>query len=621
MVRERETAVAVVGLACRLPGAAEPAAFWRLLREGTSAITEVPAGRWQPMDERARHGGFLDDVDLFDAAFFGISPREAASMDPQQRLVLELGWEALEDAGIAADRLAGRPVGVFVGATWDDYATLHHRGREIGEHTLTGLNRSIIANRLSYFLDLTGPSLTVDTGQSSSLVAVHLGCESLRRAESEVAIVGGVNLNLAPESAAGAAGFGALSPDGRCYTFDARANGYVRGEGGGLVVLKPLSRALADGDRVYCVIPGSAVTADGAGRGERAGLTVPDRDGQERVLRQAHAAAGVSALDVDYVELHGTGTRVGDPVEAAALGAVFGTGRAEPLLVGSAKTNVGHLEAGAGIVGLIKTALAVAHREIPPSLNFADPNPEIPLADLGLRVQTQTTPWPRQAALAGVSSFGMGGTNCHVVVAAAPVPDDGRRAGRRRRSRALVPLGADAGRPAGAGRPPSVCCGLGSGPGRRRVLAADDARGVAGPGGRVRSRVTRGAGGEPATPRRDHRFCRCRLGGIRVLRSGFAAGGHGPGAAPRVPGLRRGVRRGVRGVRRAARSTTSGSTGRSSPSPGCSRSRWRCSASSSGSGCGRSSCWGTRSASWPRHTWPASSRCPTRAGWSPRGAG
>ncbi|MFL6121946.1 SDR family NAD(P)-dependent oxidoreductase [Actinophytocola sp.] len=423
VVRERENAVAVVGLACRLPGAADPAAFWRLLCTGTSAITEVPAHRWRPADERARHGGFLDDVEEFDAAFFGVSPREAASMDPQQRLVLELGWEALEDAGIAPDRLAGRPVGVFVGATWDDYATLHHRRREIGEHTLTGLNRSIIANRLSYFLDLTGPSLTVDSGQSAALVAVHLGCESLRAAESEVVLVGGVNLNLAPESAAAAAGFGALSPDGRCYTFDARANGYVRGEGGGLVVLKPLSRAVADGDRVYCVILGSAVAADGAGGGERAGLTVPDRNGQERVLRLAHAAAGVSALDVDYVELHGTGTRVGDPVEAAALGAVFGAGRTEPLLVGSAKTNVGHLEAGAGVVGLIKTALAVAHREIPPSLNFAAPNPQIPLADLGLRVQTRTTPWPRETVLAGVSSFGMGGTNCHVVVAAAPVPD------------------------------------------------------------------------------------------------------------------------------------------------------------------------------------------------------
>ncbi|MER8114435.1 type I polyketide synthase [Streptomyces sp. NPDC094031] len=423
--------IAVIGLACRLPGAADPAAFWRLLSEGTDAITDVPPDRWdgaavadadpsEPGRTDIRRGGFLDRVGHFDAGFFGLSPKEAAAMDPQQRLVLELAWEALEDAHVRPWTLRSSRTGVFVGAIWDDYATLHHRSglTAISPHTVTGLHRSIIANRVSYFLGLRGPSLTVDSGQSSSLVSVHLACESLRKGESTVALAGGVNLNIVPESTLGAAKFGGLSPDGRCFTFDARANGYVRGEGGGIVVLKPLAQAVADGDPVYCVIRGSAVNNDGGGDG----LTVPLRSGQEQVLRLACERAGIDPAHVGYVELHGTGTKVGDPVEAAALGAVLGTGRApgDPLRVGSAKTNVGHLEGAAGITGLLKAALALHHRELPASLNFVTPNPAIPLDRLNLRVQTEHSAWAAQDGrplVAGVSSFGMGGTNCHIVLA------------------------------------------------------------------------------------------------------------------------------------------------------------------------------------------------------------
>ncbi|MEH0554901.1 SDR family NAD(P)-dependent oxidoreductase [Streptomyces sp. B21-101] len=437
-----ENAVAVVGISCRLPGGAHgPGQFWELLAEGRDAVREVPADRWNadaffsedpsaPGRAVARRGGFLDRVDGFDARFFGISPREATAMDPQQRLVLELAWEALENAGTVPDRLRGSRAGVFVGAMADDYATLSRRaGAEaVDAFTSTGLARSVIANRVSYLLGLTGPSLTVDSGQSSALVAVHQACQALARGDVEWALAGGVNLILAPESQVTVSKFGGMSPQGRAYVFDARAEGYVRGEGGGLVVLKRLSDAVADGDDVVCVIAGGAVTNDGGGEG----LTVPSAAGQEEVLRLAYADAGVSPAAVGYVELHGTGTRAGDPVEARALGAVLGRaeGRGEPLRVGSAKTNVGHLEGAAGIVGLIKAALAVRHRHIPASLHFRSPAAGIDLQELNLRVQTQTEPWPQldndreddggRAPVAGVSSFGMGGTNCHLVLTAGP---------------------------------------------------------------------------------------------------------------------------------------------------------------------------------------------------------
>ncbi|MGW4116424.1 type I polyketide synthase, partial [Actinosynnema sp. NPDC004786] len=405
--------IAIVGMSCRLPQAPDPAAFWRLLRDGRDAITAPPPGR-----EGSLPAGFLDAVDGFDAAFFGVSPREAASMDPQQRLVLELAWEALEDARIVPDTPAVGGAGVFIGATWDDYTALSHRA-PVTPHTMTGTNRGVIANRVSHFLGAGGPSLTVDAAQSSALVAVHLAVASLRRGESSIALVGGVNLNLGAGREASAVEFGGLSPDGRSHTFDARANGFARGEGGAVLVLKPLDRALADGDPVHAVILGSAVNNDGPTRS----LTVPSAEAQARVVRDAMSRADVRADDVQYVELHGTGTPVGDPVEAAGLGAAH-AGRATELLVGSAKTNVGHLEGAAGVVGLLKAVLAIRHRALPPSLNHVTPNPAIPFADLKLRVQTALTPWPRadRPLIAGVSAFGMGGTNAHVVIAEPPQP-------------------------------------------------------------------------------------------------------------------------------------------------------------------------------------------------------
>ncbi|MET7718784.1 type I polyketide synthase, partial [Streptomyces sp. NPDC005407] len=417
--------IAVVGLSCRLPGAGDPAAFWELLSAGRSAVTEAPPDRWTAellaqtgVSEPAR-GGFLDDVAAFDAGFFGVSPREAQAMDPQQRLALELGWEALEDARVRPEQLNGRRAGVYIGATVEDYAILvHQQGTEaLDHHTPTGLNRGLIANRLSYFLGLRGPSMTLDTAQSSSLVAVQTACDSLRRGDCEVALAGGVHLNLVPESTIAMARLGALSPDGLCHTFDARANGFVRGEGGGLVVLKPLAKALEDGDHIRCVIRGGAVNNDGGGDG----LTTPDVSAQEEVLRLACERAGIPPGDVDYVELHGTGTKVGDPIEAASLGAALGTDprRSAPLRVGSVKTNIGHLEGAAGIAGLLKVVLCVEHGRLVPSLNYEAPNPDIPLDTLNLRVQTESSEWPAgegRPLVAGVSSFGMGGTNAHLIV-------------------------------------------------------------------------------------------------------------------------------------------------------------------------------------------------------------
>ncbi|MET9728156.1 type I polyketide synthase [Streptomyces zaomyceticus] len=426
--RGDEGAVAVIGMACRLPMALGPADFWQLLRSGTDAITDAPPGRWNtaepPAGSGIRRGGFIDGIADFDAGFFAVSPREAAAMDPQQRLVLELAWEALEDAGTLPARLRDSRTAVFVGTLRDDYTSLtgQYGEQAITQHSMTGLNRGVIANRVSYHLGLRGPSLTVDAAQSSSLVAVHLACESLRSGESTTAIAAGINLNILGESAVTEERFGGLSPDGTAYTFDARANGFVRGEGGGAVILKPLARAQADGDRIYGVIRASAVNNDGA----TPGLTVPSRDAQRQVLREAYEKAGISPTDVQYVELHGTGTPVGDPIEAGALGDVLGSHRppGDPLIVGSAKTNVGHLEGAAGMVGLLKALLSLTHREIPASLNFETPHPAIDLDALGLSVPRELTSWPHpdRTLVAGVSSFGMGGTNCHVVLTQAPPP-------------------------------------------------------------------------------------------------------------------------------------------------------------------------------------------------------
>ncbi|WP_069164172.1 type I polyketide synthase [Nocardia altamirensis] len=416
-------AVAVIGLSCRVPGAGDHRAFWRMLCDGADGITTIPDDRWPAeVAELAqfRRAGLLDRVGEFDAGFFGISPREAAAMDPRQRLALELSWEALEDARITPDRLHGSDTAVYFGATSDDYAALvgRHGEQAVSHHSLTGLWRGVIANRISHRFGFHGPSVTVDTAQSSSLVAVYLAAQSLLSGDAGIALAGGVHLNLVPDSTLALARAGALSPDGISYTFDARANGFVRGEGAGVVVLKRLADAVADGDPIYCVLLGGAVNHDGAGQA----LTVPDAEAQQAVLRAAYDRAGVDPGQVGYVELHGTGTRAGDPVEARALGAVFGAGRAaaQPLLVGSVKTNIGHLDAAAGVAGLIKVALSLRHGVLPASLNYAEPNPAIPMDEWKLRVATAATPWADGPRVAGVSSFGVGGANCHLVVGAAP---------------------------------------------------------------------------------------------------------------------------------------------------------------------------------------------------------
>ncbi|WP_285731614.1 type I polyketide synthase [Nocardiopsis sp. ATB16-24] len=412
--------VAVVGVSCRLPGASTPDAFWRLLCEARESITAPPERLGTVSPERDRHwGGYLDRAEDFDASFFGVSPREAMAMDPQQRIMLELSWEALENARTSPESLRGSDTGVFTGAIASDYATLQQRGGHGGitHHTLTGTQRGMIANRVSYTLGLSGPSLTVDSGQSSSLVSVYMAMESLRRGECGIALAGGVNLILSPESTESVAHFGGLSPDARCYTFDARANGYVRGEGGAVVVLKPLDRALADGDRIHAVLRGGAVNNSG----RTSYLARPEVAGQEEVLRAAYRQAAADPAQVGYVELHGTGTPAGDPVEAEALGTVFAAGREEPLKVGSVKTNIGHLEGAAGIAGFVKAVLSLSHGQLPPTRNFASPHPDIDLERWGLSPQTTREPWPADAPLAGVSSFGMGGTNCHLVLGPPPL--------------------------------------------------------------------------------------------------------------------------------------------------------------------------------------------------------
>jgi len=417
-----EEPVAVIGLACRFPGAPSPEHFWRLLLEGQCAVREIPAQRWDAAafydpDPRApgkmvtRKAAFLDRIDGFDPRFFGISPREAHEMDPQQRLMLELSWEALVDAGIPPAALRNTRTGVFTGAIWARYDRLRKHPAFINLHTGPGQAFNVIANRVSYTFGFQGPSLAVDTACSSSLLAVHLACQSLLRGESEIALAGGVNLILEPWTMVELSKFGGLSPHGCCHAFAAEADGFGRGEGGGIVVLKRLSQALADGDPIYCTVRGSAVNNDGPSNG----LTAPHQPAQEAVLREAYRRAGVAPSAVGYVEAHGTGTALGDPIEAAALAAVFGEGRPaqEPLRIGSVKTNVGHLEGAAGIAGLIKTALVLRHRMLPPSLHFERPNPHIPFDRLPLQVQTAAEPWPgpERPAAAGVSSFGWGGTN------------------------------------------------------------------------------------------------------------------------------------------------------------------------------------------------------------------
>jgi acyl transferase domain-containing protein len=398
-LRVRPTDVAIIGLACRFPGAANSAEFWRVLCDGLE-VTRMPG-----------------DVADFDAAFFNLSPREARAMDPRQRLALELTWELFEDAFVVPATLCGEQVSVYLGAMNDDYAFLTAATDSVDHHSFTGISRALIANRISFAFGLQGPSMTVDSGQSSSLVAVHLACENLRTGASPLAIAGGVQLNLARQTAMLEGEFGAISPSGHTYAFDDRADGYVRGEGGALVLLKPLRAALDDGDRIHAVIRGSAV---GNAGNTAAGLTVTSVPGEVDVMRRALVSAGVDVSQVDYVEAHGTGTKIGDPIEARALGEIYAQRRDRPVSVGSVKTNIGHAGGAAGIAGLIKTVLAVENGLIPPSLNYAAP--AIDLENRGLRINTTLTPWPSGDGprRAGVSSFGMGGTNAHVIVEEPP---------------------------------------------------------------------------------------------------------------------------------------------------------------------------------------------------------
>ncbi|MEU7498416.1 beta-ketoacyl synthase N-terminal-like domain-containing protein [Streptomyces griseofuscus] len=419
--------MAVIGLSCRFPGATGPGEFWRNLLSATDSVSTAPPGRWEeragpaPGELRTpiRLGGFIEGIDEFDARFFGIARREAEHMDPQQRLLLELAWQALEDAAVPARRLQATRWGVYVGACADDFRTQYFASGRLDRFGHMGSSRSLLAGRISHHLGLRGPSEVVDTGQSSSLCAVHRAISGLRLDECDAALVAGVNLNLLPDVTDQVQLWGGLSPDGRCRTFDERANGYVRAEGGGVVVLKPLQAAVRDGDHVYCVVRGSATNNDGG----RAGLGVPSPEAQREVIEAAHRAAGVTGASVGYVELHGTGTPVGDPVEAAALGEAIGRrrSRTKPLLVGSVKSNIGHLEAAAGIAGFVKACLALHHGQLPPTLHHQRSSGELPLADLNLRVvgaEQEENLAPDEVV--GVSSFGMGGTNVHVVLAGAP---------------------------------------------------------------------------------------------------------------------------------------------------------------------------------------------------------
>ncbi len=429
----RADPIAVVGMACRVPGAGSSVEeFWELLRDGRDAIRDIPADRWNsdewfatdlaaPAKAVTKSGGFLDQIDGFDADYFGILPREAERMDPQQRLFLEVAIEALDDAGLPHKDLRGSRTGVFVASYHNDYAQLQYADPEtIDPRTLTGTLHSVLVNRLSYLLDLHGPSMSIDTACSSSLVAVHLACQSLRLGESDVAIAGGVSLMVAPELMVAMSKVGFMSPDGRSKAFDAQADGFGRGEGCAVIVLKRLSDAIADNDRILAVVRGSAVNQDG----HSTLLAAPNGLAQERLIREALLNAQLEPWRVSYVEAHGTGTALGDPIEVEAIAATFGKPHAEAGLcrLGSVKANIGHLEAAAGVIGMVKAMLALRHDAIPPQVHFTKLSPHISLAGTRLEVPTRLIEWPAGPTprCAAVSSFGVGGTNAHVIVEEAP---------------------------------------------------------------------------------------------------------------------------------------------------------------------------------------------------------
>ena len=399
--------IAIIGMGCRFPGANSPEEFWQLLRDGQDAISK--SDRWKG----SGWGGFIDDVDKFDPQFFGITPREAQSIDPQQRILLEVSWSALEDAAVANSDLTGSKTGVFIGISSSDYSQLrHHYGADVDAYLGTGNAHSIAANRLSYLFDLKGPSMAVDTACSSSLVALHLATQSLKAGECNLAIAGGVNLMLSPELTQTFELAGMMAEDGRCKTFDANADGYVRGEGCGVIILKRLADARRDGDRLLAVIKGSAINQDGRSNG----LTAPNGLAQQGVMRQALANAQIAPESISYIESHGTGTSLGDPIEVNSLKVVLGQEREESCYLGSLKTNIGHLEAAAGIAGLIKAVLCLQNKAIPPNLHFQQLNPLIDLAETKISIPQRLQPWNSAERYAGVSSFGFGGTNAHVVL-------------------------------------------------------------------------------------------------------------------------------------------------------------------------------------------------------------
>ncbi len=425
--------IAIIGIGCRFPGAHDPYTFWQLLRSGKSAIREIPSHRWdidrlydpnpaQPGKIMSRRGGFLDQIDQFDWRAFKILPREAAHMDPQHRLLLEVAWEALEDAGLPFSEIAGSQAGVFIGVGWNDYLRLQSQNwSEITGYTVTGNAVGFAANRISYAFDLRGPSTVLDAACTSSLNALHLACQSLWAEEIDLALVGGASLQVSPDSMLMTSKAGLLSPDGCCKTLDANADGFVIGEGAGIVVLKRLSQVRPQ-DRIYALLLG--ITSGHNGHNEW--IMAPSRSAQEALLQASYRKAGIDPGEIDYVELHGTGFQKGDAIEAQALGAVLGTSfsRKHPCMIGSVKTNIGHLGAASGIASIIKTSLALYHREIPPTLNLQTLNPAINLQDLHLDVPREVVPWPEKdtLALAGVSTFALSGANAHAVLAAAPCP-------------------------------------------------------------------------------------------------------------------------------------------------------------------------------------------------------
>ncbi|MBJ7417415.1 MAG: type I polyketide synthase, partial [Niveispirillum sp.] len=430
----RKDDLAIIGMACRFPGGAnDPDRFWTLIRDGGDAISEVPVDRWPaaafysadyaaPGRMYTARAGFLDHpVKDFDAGFFGIAPREARALDPQHRLLMEVAWETVEDACLDLADLKHSRTGVFVGMSGEDYALAHRHSGEmerIDAYTILGSTLSTAAGRLSYFLGLHGPSLTLDTACSSTLVGLHLACQSLRRKESDMAFVGGANLILSPDIHVCFSKLRAMSPTGSCKTFDAMADGYTRAEGCGFVLLKRLPDAIRDGNRILAVIKGTAVNQDG----RTSGLAAPNGTAQQQVIAEALRDAGVTPAQIDYVEAHGTGTPLGDPIEVEALSAVYGVERQARLKLGSVKTNIGHMEPVAGLGGLIKLVQSLRHSELPPSRNFNQPSPHIPWAQLPIQVVTERTPWPRtdRPRMAGLSAFGFSGTNAHVILAEAP---------------------------------------------------------------------------------------------------------------------------------------------------------------------------------------------------------